>query len=82
MAMQSEQDAVATFYRVRRVIGYLGFLLPFVLIIGGLLAAKAVEPSISDYYHTIMRDLYVGVISATGVFLLAYSGYKPRFGER
>lgn len=82
MAEKAEAEALETYYRVRRGIGYLGFLLPLVLIGGGLIAARTVEPSISDYYHTIMRDLYVAVIAATGVFLLAYSGYRPGIDER
>ena len=80
-AEKAEKEALETYYRVRRGIGYLGFVLPLVLIGGGLIAARAVEPSISDYYHTIMRDLYVAVIAATGVFLLAYSGYRPGVDE-
>ena len=82
MAIRQDESAVETYYRVRRAVGYLGLALPVILIIGGFIASRAVEPSISDYYHTLMRDLYVGVIAGTGVFLLAYTGYAPDSGEK
>ena len=82
MKLNARDEAVETFYRVRRFVGYLGVLLPIVLILGGYIAARAVEPSISDYYHTIMRDLYVGVLAGVGAFLLAYKGYVLQGDER
>lgn len=81
MAAKAEREALETWYRIRRGIGYLGLILPLVLIGGGYIAQAVIEPSISDYYHTIMRDLYVAVIAATGAFLIAYAGYGRQSGE-
>ena len=64
------------------MLGWLGLALPFVLILGGWLSQHTVEPSISDYYHTLMRDAFVGVLTAMGLFLIAYPGHRPEGGER
>ncbi len=74
-------DVVRAYYRIRRMLGWLGVALPFVLILGGWLSKGAVEPSISDYYHTLMRDAFVGVLTAIGLFLIAYPGHDPARGE-
>jgi len=75
-------DVVRAYYRIRRMLGWLGLSLPLVLIVGGVLSKGAVEPSISDYYHTLMRDAFVGVLTAIGLFLIAYPGHDPERGER
>jgi NADH:ubiquinone oxidoreductase subunit 6 (subunit J) len=74
-------DVVRAYYRIRQMLGWLGLSLPLVLIIGGVLSKGAVEPSISDYYHTLMRDAFVGVLTAIGLFLIAYPGHDPSRGE-
>ncbi len=51
--------------------------LPVVLIVGGLRDFQRIEPSISDFYHTTYRDIFVGTLFAIGVFLLTYRGH-PR----
>lgn len=74
-------ELVISYYRVRQALGYLGLLLPFLLIIGGVLSLGGVEPSISDYYHTVLRDVFVGVLTAIGVFLIAYPGHQQAGSE-
>ncbi|MEJ6710106.1 MAG: hypothetical protein QNK92_15160 [Amylibacter sp.] len=66
---------------MRRLLGYLGFALPLVLILGALLTRAELEPSISDFYHTALRDLFVGVLITMGVFLMSYQGYERKEGE-
>jgi hypothetical protein len=34
--------------------------------------------SLSGFYYTHMRNVFVGAMSAMGVFLVAYKGYEPR----
>ncbi|WP_457648593.1 hypothetical protein [Profundibacter sp.] len=75
-------DLVLSYHRVRRALGILGVLLPLVLIIGGLLSNARLEPSISDFYHTKLRDIFVGCLFAIGIFLVSYKGYKRRPNER
>ncbi|MCK4712250.1 MAG: hypothetical protein KAT26_05155 [Marinosulfonomonas sp.] len=78
---QSSHDFVLSYHRVRRALGILGVLLPLMLIIGGLLSNSKLEPSISDYYHTTLRDIFVGCLFAIGIFLVSYKGYKRGEGE-
>ncbi|MCX7889043.1 MAG: hypothetical protein N2422_04850 [Rhodobacteraceae bacterium] len=75
-------DVVRSFYRMRQALGYLGLLLPVTLILGGLVSLGRVEPSISDYYHTLLRDVFVATLAAIGVFLISYRGYARTPGER
>ena len=56
-----------------RMIGLLGMMLPFVLLFGNYLAAgQPMKYSISAYYHTDMGYLFVGIMLATGAFLICY----------
>jgi cytochrome bd-type quinol oxidase subunit 2 len=75
------RETTQSFYRVRRLLGYLGFLLPFLLIVGSILPMVEMKPSISDFYHTVLRDLFVGVLITMGVFLVSYQGYERKKGE-
>lgn len=76
---------------LRMLIGYVAVSLPVALVCGEnlrdlLLADEAgrvlgqaqrvlVEGSISAYFHTGMRDVFVGALCAIGVFLICYRGY-------
>ncbi|MGH3793543.1 MAG: DUF998 domain-containing protein [Pseudonocardiaceae bacterium] len=74
----SPQDTLVHSYLfLRRAIGLIGIALPVVLIIGGLVADGDLLNSISNYYYSNMRDVYVGSMCAIGVFLLSYRGYGP-----
>ncbi len=63
---------------LRRMIGLLGTLLPFVLLFGGHLSPGGVlmRKSISAYYHTVVGYLFVGILLVTGAFLICYRGYS------
>jgi len=61
---------------LRRAIGYIGISLPFVLLAGKIIfEGPGIEPSISDYYYTVMGNVFVGCLFAIGVFLWSYEGY-------
>ena len=81
MVEQKREEMVLSFYRVRTALGLLGIFLPIVLIVGGLIYNRSIEPSISDFYHTIYRDIFVGTLCAIGVFLISYRGYQLQDGE-
>lgn len=81
MADDQRSDMVMSYIRVRMALGVLGMALPVFLLIGGLWEYKRIEPSISDFYHTTYRDIFVGTLCAIGVFLISYRGYLPRKGE-
>jgi hypothetical protein len=57
---------------LRKLIGTLAFILPVAVLLGGL---PGTQESISAYYHTSMRDLFVGVLLGVGFFLITYKGY-------
>lgn len=55
----------------------MGIAFPVVLVVGSVLIGdcKEVQSSISVYYHTPMRNVFVGVLSAIALFMFAYRGY-------
>src|SRR5436305_1973099 len=70
---------VLSYLTLRRAVGIIGFALPFVLILGkSLLQGPGIQPSISDYYYTITRDILVGSLCAIGVFLMSTKGYDRK----
>lgn len=73
---QSE-PAVLSFRTMRRLIGILGMLLPLLLLSWSVMLTSAhfLLDSISSYYHTAMRDSFVGLLCAVAFFLFAYHGY-------
>ena len=66
---------VRAFLIMRVLIGALGIALPFALVlIDGIWFDGNPFPrtSLSGYYYSGVRELFVGALSATGVFLIAY----------
>jgi hypothetical protein len=74
---------------LRKAIGFIAVGLPFALAIGENVrdwllphAAQAdrafIEGSISAYFHTGMREVFVGSLCAIAVFLVCYKGYQRR----
>lgn len=72
------QDQLIPFLWLRRGIGLLGILFPVILFLGAKIFGNCpnVQPSISDYYHTCMRDVFVGVLWIIGIALFTYRGPK------
>jgi hypothetical protein len=69
-------ELVISYLTLRKLIGIIGIALPFVLVIGKfLLESPGIESSISAYYYTVMRDVFVGSLCAIATFLIAYRGY-------
>src|SRR4051794_38276106 len=68
---------VQSYLFLRRAIGVIGVALPPVLILGKLLVdGGGLLDSLSGYYYTDVRNVFVGAMCATGVFLLSYRGYS------
>jgi hypothetical protein len=73
----NEKTLVFSYLTLRKVIGILGIVLPFVVSLGALILFKTgLQSSVSSYYYTGMRDVFVGTLFATGFFLLSYKGYE------
>ncbi|MFD9889124.1 DUF998 domain-containing protein [Amycolatopsis sp. NPDC059027] len=68
---------VHSYLFLRRAIGVIGLALPVLLIVGTLAVdGGGLLNSISGYYYTSTRDVFVGSMCAIGVFLLSYHGYS------
>src|SRR5262249_50848876 len=74
-ATQQEQARyIRSFLAMRVFIGVLGILLPLLLVFidwGGY-DGPFPRDSLSAYYYSGMRDVFVAILSATGVFLITY----------
>ena len=91
MAQQSGPEnsiLVISYLGLRKAIGILGVALPFVLPFGQILLhalgiqsslhTPVIANSVSSYYYTDMRNIFVGSMCAIGVFLMSYRGYDWR----
>ncbi len=73
---------------MRRAVGVTALSLPFVLALGSILLSligpshalphPLLERSLSDYYHTPMRNYLVGSLCAIAAFLVCSRGYDRR----
>lgn len=66
-AQKADNDLVLSFLSVRRAIGCLGYFLPLALIAYGLSLGDGILTSISAYYYTPMREVFVGTLCAIAV---------------
>ena len=68
---------VYSYHALRKAVGWIGILFPFVLVLGHIIifGGDTLLQNISVYYHTGMRDLFVGAICAVALFLFFYKGY-------
>ncbi len=82
MENNSGNNLVISFLTLRTLLGILGVSLPIILIIGDSIFAGSlqVQCSVSLYYYTKMRNVFVGVLWAFGLFLISYRGYKGNKG--
>ena len=74
----NQPDQIYSFRALRKAIGWIGILMPFVLMFGVLLIFNGGIPlhSISQYYYSGMRDVLVGALCAIALFLFFYRGYN------
>lgn len=71
---QSNDDYVVSYLLLRQIIGILGILLPFFLILGNhwLGNESWLQPSISHYFYSYMHFAFVGVLFILGAVLISY----------
>lgn len=74
---QNHTAQLHSYLSLRKAVGWIGILLPFVLVLGHLLIFKGdrILDNMSVYYHTGMRDVFVGALCAIALFLFFYKGY-------
>ncbi len=80
MSPQQSPDQT-TMLRLRRAIGSIGLGLPLVLFFGAMLTGVPMENSISEFFYTPLREVFIAAAAGVGMFLLAYEGYPPENGE-
>ena len=66
---------VISYLQLRFYVGVIGALLPWVLVIGNWALGDGLQPSLSGYYYTPMRNVFVSALCGLAVFLVAYRGY-------
>lgn len=70
---------VVSYLTLRKLIGILGLVFPFVVAVGAHWIFNAEwQQSLSAYYYTGTRNVFVGTLWAIGIFLFAYPGYNHR----
>lgn len=73
---EQNNTLVTDYLTLRKALGWLGILLPVALIIGSFLVSGGyIETSISNYFYTPMRDIFIIPLSAVALFLFTYRGY-------
>lgn len=82
LIQKSANDLVLSFLSVRRAIGALGFFLPLALLAASIFEPGGLRTSISAYYYSPMREIFVGTLIAQAVFLWSYEGFRPDAGDR
>ena len=80
-AQKASNDLVVSFRAIRRSIGVVGLFLPIALTVYGLLSWDGILSSMSAYYYSPMREIFVGTLCALAVFLWTYEGYRAKPGE-
>jgi len=81
MSQQSgpQDPLVLSYLELRKAVGIIGFALPFVLAFGKILVeGLGIQSSISGYYYTDLRNVFVGSLCAIGVFLMSCRGYDRK----
>lgn len=69
----TELQLAMSYLGLRRGIGWIGLLLPFVLPLGKIaFDGHGLEGSMSAYFYTVTGRVFVGSLCAIGVFLLSY----------
>lgn len=67
---------VLSYMAMRKTIGIGGIALPWLVVAGArIFAGYAQKDSISAYYYSNTRDVFVGLLCMVGVFLFSYKGF-------
>ncbi|MDO5620815.1 MAG: hypothetical protein Q4G24_05030 [Paracoccus sp. (in: a-proteobacteria)] len=72
---RAQNHLVLSYLTLRRAIGQLGLFLPAALLAYAGVFGGGLLPTISDYYYSPMREVFVGTLCALSVFLWSYRGY-------
>lgn len=77
--VRKNENLTISYVQLRKFIGILGIALPFACILGGwIFGHAAVQTTLSGYYYTNMRDMFIGIMVCVSLFLITYKGYEPK----
>lgn len=68
-------DHTYSYLELRKAVGWIGILLPIVLMIGSFVFEGKLWPSISHYYYSVMGRVFIGALCAIALFMFYYTGY-------
>lgn len=71
-----QKHILATYFDLRVGVAAIAFLFPVILPLMGNYLGVEFQPSLSDYYHTDMRNGFVGILFIIGAFLYLYRGFS------
>ncbi len=74
-------DFRKSFLLTRFVVGVIGLALPLVLVVTYAVTSHGVLPALSDYYHSPLRDWFVGSMWAIGAGLLVYMADRENIAD-
>lgn len=71
-------DKIYSYLSLRKAVGWIGILIPVVLPLGAVVifGENTIRNNISVYYHSGMRDVFVGALCSIALFLFFYKGYN------
>jgi hypothetical protein len=70
---------ILSYLGLRKIVGVMAICLPLVLAVGKVMVGSpGLESSISGYYYSEMRNVFVGSMCVIGLFLAACRGYDRR----
>lgn len=74
---KKQNPQLISYLTLRKTVGILAILFPVIIVVGSLIfgGCDEIQSNLSTYYHTRMRNVYVGILSAIALFLFAYNGY-------
>lgn len=82
---QKKHQVQSSHYRIRALLGWLGVLLPFILLAGNALilnlkgdTTNPLLNSISHYHYSYMGLVFTGVLMAFSLLLISYKGYPEK----
>ncbi len=79
IAPRATDPVVLSYLALRKAVGVVALALPFVLAIPWwFVSGHTLADSISSYYYTGMRNLFVGALCAISMFMLCCRGYDKK----
>jgi hypothetical protein len=75
LAPRAKDPVVLSYLALRKAVGFVAIALPFAVAIPWWILRHALESSISGYYYTGTRNLFVGSLCAISMFMLCCRGY-------